>query len=90
MHTACRGLIFLQQAQLLDQEAVVDFIVLHEDTKNNISKILVAAARRSDIDNIMDCFEKAKMKPSQITVDLFSFYRVYKGTLYSANKKTSE
>jgi len=72
------------------QEAVVDFIVLSEDTKNKKSKILVVAARKSDVTSMVQHFEKAKVKIDQMTVDLFSFYTVYKSVLYSPKKKVSE
>ena len=72
------------------QEALVDFIVLDEDVQNAKSKILVAAVRKHDVTNLVQHFEKAKIKAHQITVDLFSFYNIYQAALYNSHKKTSE
>lgn len=72
------------------QESVIDFIVLDEDIKNKKSKVLVAAARKVDIHNFIQHFDAVKIKVDQITVDLFSFYKVYQACLHKSGRKVSE
>jgi len=58
-------------------EAVIDFMVTSEDVDKKISTILVAAARKEDLDTHYALFEKAEISLSVITVDLFALYDLY-------------
>ena len=55
------------------QDAVLDFIVINEDTKNSTSKVLVAAARKTDVNHVTQYFTKAQLSVGQISIDLFAF-----------------
>lgn len=71
-------------------DAFVDFMILHEDTKDKKSRILVAATRKDDVTVLVEQFEKAQVSVNRVTVDLFSFYKVYQAALYKPNKKVAE
>lgn len=72
------------------QEAVIDFMVLNEDLENKKSKILVAAARKVDVNNLVQNFDNAKIQIDQVTIDLFAFYKVYQASLHKPGRKVSE
>lgn len=66
-------------------EAVVDFMVTSQDIDKKISTVLVAAARKEDIDAHYSLFEKAEISLSVITIDLFALYDLYFWGIYSSN-----
>lgn len=66
----------------LDQ-AVIDFIVTEEDLVKGVSKILVAAALKQDVDAQLSLFEKAGVSLRLMTVDMFALYTLYKNSLYA-------
>lgn len=66
----------------LDQ-AVIDFIIAEEDHVKGVSKILVAAALKQDIDAQLSLFEKAGVSLRLMTVDIFALYTLYKHSLHS-------
>ena len=70
-------------------DAVVDFIVTHEDKESAQSTILVAATRKSDLDTCMDHFEKAGVLVTKITLDMFALYDFYRNAMYVAHAQTS-
>jgi len=72
------------------QEAVIDFLILDQDLEHKKSKIIVAAAKKSDIHNFVQPFEKLQLHVDQVTVDLFAFYTVYKKALSAPGKKIAE
>ena len=63
-------------------DAIVDFTTLREDKEKQNSKILVVAVRKSDVDHVVHYFEKADLSLNALTVDVFSFYEMYKKSLY--------
>lgn len=69
----------------LDQ-AVIDFMIIHEDQKAQKSKIIVAAALKSDVDAVMLLCEKAAIKPSVITIDMFALYTMYYNGIYTSKE----
>ena len=72
------------------QDAVLDFIVINEDTKNSTSKVLVAAARKTDVNHVTQYFTKAQLSVGQISIDLFAFYSLYQSVLYKSGRKVAE
>ncbi|MCX5923044.1 MAG: pilus assembly protein PilM [Candidatus Dependentiae bacterium] len=66
-------------------EAVVDFMVTSQDLDKKISTVLVAAARKEDIDAHYLLFEKAEISLSVITIDLFALYELYFWGIYSSS-----
>lgn len=68
----------------LDQ-AVIDFIVTEEDVAKGVSKILVAAAFKQDVDTQLSLFEKAGVSLHLMTVDMFALYTIYKHSLYPSS-----
>lgn len=61
-------------------EAVIDFIVTQENKETMQTTILVAAIRKSDLDNQVSYFEKAGIKLDSVTLDMFALYDFYKNT----------
>lgn len=68
----------------LDQ-AVIDFIITEEDLAKGVSKILVAAAFKQDVDAQLNVFEKAGVSLHLMTVDMFALYTIYKHSLYASS-----
>jgi len=66
----------------LDQ-AVIDFMVIDEDHVKGISKILVAAALKQDVDAQLSLFEKAGVSLHLMAVDMFSLYTLYQHSMYA-------
>lgn len=71
----------------LDQ-AIIDFMVIDENIKDNTSTVLVVAALKKDVDELVNLFEKAGVSLHLMTVDIFSLYTFYKHALYT-NSSTS-
>ncbi|MBI2353248.1 pilus assembly protein PilM [Candidatus Dependentiae bacterium] len=67
----------------LDQ-AVLDFIIMHEDKEKNISTILVAAVLKQDIEAQTTLFEKAGITLNKIFIDLFALQNLYLHGIYKA------
>ncbi|MCK4650771.1 pilus assembly protein PilM [Candidatus Babeliales bacterium] len=59
------------------EEAVVDFIITKQSGKNGPTKILAAAIRNSDLENILKIYHEAKIEPNHISIDLFAIYSLY-------------
>lgn len=70
-------------------EAVIDFLITQEDTEKMQSTVLVAAARKVDLDIYIDYFEKAGVTVSNVTLDMFALYDFYRQTMYVAQAQTS-
>lgn len=60
------------------EDAIVDFIITKKNPTKKNSEVLVAAIRKQDLKNIVDIYTNAGIDPSNITVDLFSLYGLYK------------
>lgn len=67
-------------------EAVIDFIVTSQDLDKKVSKVLVAAVRKEDIDNHYALFEKAEVALSVITIDIFALYGLYFYGMYTPHQ----
>ena len=59
------------------EEAVIDFMVVHEDTVKQHSHVMVAAVLKTDVDAHVSLFEKAEIKVHNVTVDMFALYNLY-------------
>ncbi len=59
-------------------EAVSDFIITKQDKKSKQSTILVAIARKTDIQEFIGPFKTAEINPTILTVDIFAIYGIYK------------
>ncbi|MFH1644341.1 MAG: pilus assembly protein PilM [bacterium] len=61
------------------EEAVSDFIITKQikEKKSVQAQILVAIARKEDIQDILDLYYSADVKPNGISVDLISTYSIY-------------
>ncbi|MCK4265025.1 pilus assembly protein PilM [Candidatus Babeliales bacterium] len=59
-------------------EAIIDFIVTKESKDGSDSQVLVAAIRKNDLQEILDIYTKAGINPTNITIDLFAIYDLYK------------
>ena len=68
----------------LDQ-AVIDFIVIDEDRAKGVSKVLVAAALKQDVDAQLNLFEKAGVSLHLMAVDMFALYTLYKHSFYATS-----
>ncbi len=70
-------------------EAVVDFLITDENIEKSQTTILVAAARKSDLDTYTNYFEKAGVQLTNVTLDMFALYDFYRHTMYVAQAYTS-
>lgn len=70
-------------------EAVIDFLITDENKEKSQTTILVAAARKSDLENYTDYFEKAGVQLTNVTLDMFALYDFYRHTMYVAQAHTS-
>ncbi|MBV8661392.1 MAG: pilus assembly protein PilM, partial [Candidatus Dependentiae bacterium] len=70
-------------------EAVIDFLITDENKEKSQTTILVAAARKSDLDTYTDYFEKAGVQLTNVTLDMFALYDFYRHTMYVAQAYTS-
>lgn len=61
------------------EDAISDFIITKQTKikKNLTSQILVAITRKQDLQKILDIYYAAGIKPSSISIDLFSIYSIY-------------
>lgn len=71
-------------------EVDIDFIITHEDVSQNSSTVLVAAARKSDVQQHIHYFEKAGIEVAIMTVDMFALYDFYKHAMYIPQSDTSQ
>ncbi|MBP7854677.1 pilus assembly protein PilM [Candidatus Babeliales bacterium] len=60
-------------------DAVLDFIITQENYEKNSSKVLVAAVRKEDLNQIITLFEKAELTLDTITIDMFTLQALYSG-----------
>lgn len=70
-------------------EAVIDFLITEENKEKSQTTILVAAARKSDLDIHTSYFEKAGVLLTHVTLDMFALYDFYRHTMYIAQASTS-
>ena len=67
------------------EDAIIDFIITHQDFIKNKSKILIAAVRKEDIAAYINLFEKAELKLDYATTDIFALYELYQGLFKPKN-----
>ena len=70
-------------------EAVIDFLITDENKEKSQTTILVAAARKSDLNTYTSYFEKAGVQLTNVTLDMFALYDFYRHTMYVAQAYTS-
>lgn len=70
-------------------DAVIDFLITDENKDKSQTTILVAAARKSDLDVYTSYFEKAGVQLTNVTLDMFALYDFYRHTMYVAQAYTS-
>lgn len=70
-------------------DAVIDFLVTQEDKDTSQTTILVAAVRKTDLENYMGYFEKAGVVVHNVTLDMFALYDFYRHSMYVAQAYTS-
>jgi type IV pilus assembly protein PilM len=70
-------------------EAVIDFLITDENKEKSQTTILVAAARKTDLENYTAYFEKAGVRLTNVTLDMFALYDFYRHTMYVAQAYTS-
>ncbi len=70
-------------------EAVIDFLITDENKEESETTILVAAARKSDLDVYTNYFEKAGVQLTNVTLDMFALYDFYRHTMYVSQAYTS-
>lgn len=58
-------------------DAIIDFIIIKQFPDQQSSQILVAAARKQDLQSIFDICASANIDPDVVTIDLFSLYSLY-------------
>jgi Tfp pilus assembly PilM family ATPase len=58
------------------QDAIVDFIITKRFVDKNKSRILVAISKKDDIQELLEIYEKAKILPHVVTLDLFALYSI--------------
>lgn len=63
-------------------DAVIDFLVMYEDKEKSQTTILVAAARKADLDEYISYFQKAQVRLTHVTLDMFALYDFYRHTMY--------
>lgn len=72
----------------LDQ-AIIDSIIIGEDTENKRTNILVAAVKKEHISDFLNLFKTAGLTVDKITVDMFELYGLYKAIPgYASTKDT--
>ena len=59
-------------------EAAIDFIITETTDEDNSATVLVAAVQKKHIAEHLALFANTGIKPSQLTVDLFALYGLYK------------
>jgi Tfp pilus assembly PilM family ATPase len=72
------------------EDAVIDFIVTHENLQTKHSKLLVAAVRKEDLQAYTSLFEKAELELTTATIDIFSLYELYKHCLAPAKPEVTQ
>lgn len=70
-------------------EAEIDFLITDENKEKSQTTILVAAARKSDLNVYTGYFEKAGVQLTNVTLDMFALYDFYRHTMYVAQAYTS-
>ncbi len=72
------------------EDAISDFIITKQikHKKTTSAQILACIIRKQDLQNILDIYYAAGIKPSSISVDLFSIYSIYQ-QIPEYNKLTS-
>lgn len=68
-------------------DAVIDGIITHADTQTQRSDVLVAAAKRETLNDIVALFDHNVLKPSKISVDLIELYGLYQSIPEYKTKK---
>ncbi len=58
-------------------DALIDFIVTKENTEQQTSHVLVAAIRKSDLQDVLTLYNDAGIDPNCISVDFFALYGLY-------------
>lgn len=58
-------------------DAVVDFIIIKQNTEEQSSQVLVAAVQKQHIVKHLELLALADIAPDTVTVDLFSLYALY-------------
>ena len=67
----------------LDQ-AVIDFLIVDENYEKQQTTVLIAAARKVDVQEHMEYFEKAGVHVTCMTLDIFALYDFYYSTMYAS------
>lgn len=70
-------------------QAVIDFIITHEQKDKQQTTVLVAAIAQKDFDQHLEYFNKAGVNLSQVTVDLFAWYDFYRNVMYTPAAQTT-
>jgi Tfp pilus assembly PilM family ATPase len=60
------------------KDAIIDFIITHQDPETQESRILIAAVRKQDLQAELDLFKEADIIPTHITVDVLALYGLYR------------
>lgn len=83
-HDALQMIVAYEVESLLPfslEDAVIDFIVTHEDVGKKQSTLLVAAIRKEDLQAHRALFEKAELSLNIATIDIFALYELYKASI---------
>ncbi len=59
------------------KEATIDFTITSQNNVEKKSKLLVAAVRNKDVEEILDIYKQADIDITKITLDLFSIFNLY-------------
>ncbi len=60
------------------EESVSDFIILNKDSKNKQTTVLVAIARKKDVQDLLKHFQNAGVNVDSVIVDILGIYGLYK------------
>lgn len=66
-------------------DAVIDFIITHQDVEKKQSTLLVAAVRKEDLQVHRALFEKAELSVQTVSIDMFVLYEIYKVGIWSGS-----
>lgn len=58
-------------------ETVMDFVVTRQKKDEDFSRVLVAAARKQDLEQFIKIFTGAGINPTHITAELLALYNIY-------------
>ena len=68
------------------EKAAIDFMITHENKKEQKTTILVAATLQTNIDQQLKLFQQAGISLSLISVDMFALYTIYYVGIYATRK----